>query len=84
MKRSNKSVNLWSIPTLTGSTLRAQTFAQKAAMKEEIMQQVYPRLGTDGICPIVDRIFALEDAEDAQSYMLSGEHMGKIVMTVTP
>jgi NADPH:quinone reductase-like Zn-dependent oxidoreductase len=66
--------------TLTGSTLRAQTFAQKAVMVEEIMERVYPHLESGSIRPVVDREFALEEAEQAQDYMASGQHMGKIIL----
>ena len=66
--------------TLTGSTLRAQTFAQKAVMVEEILQRVYPHLENGSVRPVVDRVFPLEEAEQAQDYMASGQHMGKIIL----
>ena len=37
--------------TMTGSTLRAQTFAQKAVMVEEIMEHIYPHLESGKIKP---------------------------------
>jgi NADPH:quinone reductase-like Zn-dependent oxidoreductase len=66
--------------TLTGSTLRAQTFAQKAVMVEEILERVYPHLENGSVRPVVDRVFPLEEAEQAQDYMASGQHMGKIIL----
>ncbi len=66
--------------TLTGSTLRAQTFAQKAVMVEEIMERVYPHLENGSVRPVVDRVFPLAEAEQAQDYMASGQHMGKILL----
>jgi putative PIG3 family NAD(P)H quinone oxidoreductase len=65
---------------LTGSTLRAQTFAQKGIMVEEILERVYPHLESGCVKPIVDRIFPLAEAEQAQEYMQSGRHMGKIIL----
>ncbi|MBP6682640.1 MAG: NAD(P)H-quinone oxidoreductase [Halioglobus sp.] len=65
---------------LTGSTLRAQTFAQKAAMVREILERVYPHLESGAVRPVVDRIFPLEEVEKAQAYMQSGQHMGKIIL----
>ncbi|MEE4143245.1 MAG: NAD(P)H-quinone oxidoreductase [Halieaceae bacterium] len=65
---------------LTGSTLRAQNFAQKAVMVQEIMERLYAHLENGDIKPLVDRVFALEDAEQAQDYMESGQHMGKVVL----
>jgi NADPH2:quinone reductase len=66
--------------TLTGSTLRAQTFAQKTTMVEEIMQRVYPHLQSGTIKPIIDSIYPLEQVEEAHARMQSGQHMGKIVL----
>jgi putative PIG3 family NAD(P)H quinone oxidoreductase len=66
--------------TLTGSTLRAQTFAQKTVMVKEILEHLYPHLESGAIRPVVDRVFPLEEAEQAQDYMQSGQHMGKIVL----
>ena len=65
---------------LTGSTLRAQSFAQKAVMVREILERVYPHLESGVVKPVVDRIFPLEEAEQAQAYMQSGQHMGKIIL----
>lgn len=65
---------------LTGSTLRAQSFAQKAVMVREILERVYPHLESGAVKPLVDRIFTLEEAEQAQDYMQSGQHMGKIIL----
>ncbi|GAB5453718.1 MAG: NAD(P)H-quinone oxidoreductase [Halioglobus sp.] len=68
--------------TMTGSTLRAQSFAQKAAMKQEILKRVFPHLESGSIRPVVDSSFSLDDAGKAQEYMLSGGHMGKIVLQI--
>ena len=66
--------------TLTGSTLRAQTFAQKTVMVEEIMETVYPHLESGAIRPVVDSVFPLDEVEQAHERMQGGEHMGKIIL----
>ena len=66
--------------TMTGSTLRAQTFAQKAFMMQEIMQHIYPHLEGGAIKPMIDSIYPLEKVEEAHSRMQSGHHMGKIIL----
>ena len=68
--------------TLTGSTLRAQTFEQKAVMVEEITRVVYPHLDSGAIRPVIDSTFPLADAQKAHDRMESGEHMGKIILTL--
>ena len=66
--------------TMTGSTLRAQTFAQKAVMVEEIKEHVYPHLNSGKIKPMIDSIHPLEQVEQAHGHMQSGQHMGKIIL----
>ena len=66
--------------TLTGSTLRAQSFAQKTVMVEEIMEHIFPHLESGAIKPIVDSIYPLEQVEQAHGHMEGGQHMGKIIL----
>lgn len=68
--------------TMTGSTLRAQTFAQKTKMVEEIMEHIYPHLESGKIKPIIDSIYPLEEVEQAHGHMQGGQHMGKIILRV--
>ncbi len=67
--------------TLTGSTLRAQSFAQKAVMKEEILERVWPYLEDGSIRPVVHQCFPLAEAAAAHALMQSGAHTGKIILT---
>lgn len=66
--------------TLSGSTLRAQSFAQKAVMTREILARLYPHLESGAIRPVIDRVFPLEEADSAQRYMQDGDHTGKILL----
>jgi putative PIG3 family NAD(P)H quinone oxidoreductase len=68
--------------TMTGSTLRAQTFEQKAVMVEEIMAQVFPYLENGSIKPVIDSTWPLDKVDDAHRRMQSGDHMGKIVLEI--
>jgi putative PIG3 family NAD(P)H quinone oxidoreductase len=66
--------------TITGSTLRAQSFEQKAVMTREILETLYPHLESGAVRPVIDSVFSLEEVEQAHARMQSGEHMGKIVL----
>ena len=68
--------------TMTGSTLRAQTFEQKAVMVKEIMARVFPLLNDGTIKPMIDSIYPLDQVEQAHGHMMSGSHMGKIILKV--
>jgi putative PIG3 family NAD(P)H quinone oxidoreductase len=66
--------------TLSGSTLRAQSFAQKTIMTREIREHIYPHLENGNVKPVVDRVFELSEVAQAHEYMQSGAHMGKIIL----
>jgi NADPH2:quinone reductase len=66
----------------TGSTLRPRSNADKAAMVGAIEAKVMPLVRQARIKPVMDSTFPLEKAADAHRRMESGEHIGKIVLTV--
>jgi NADPH:quinone reductase len=68
--------------TLTGSTLRARTLAQKAAVAEGVRQNVWPLLAARRVRPIIHATFPLAEAAEAHRMMESSNHIGKIVLTV--
>jgi NADPH2:quinone reductase len=68
--------------TMTGSTLRAQTFDQKAIMVKEIREHIFPQLENGSIKPLIDSIYPLEDVEQAHGHMQGGQHMGKIILKI--
>jgi NADPH:quinone reductase len=66
-----------------GSTMRARTPAQKGEIGRALRRDIWPLLpAKDPIRPIIDCTFPLKDARLAHERMESGEHIGKIVLTV--
>lgn len=68
--------------TITGSTLRAQSVAQKAVMIRELRERVYPHLDSGAVAPVIDSVHPLADAGAAHARMESGEHFGKILLAM--
>lgn len=66
--------------TLTGSTLRAQSPQIKAAIAQELKQQVWPLLNQQKIKPIIDSVFPFVEVAKAHERMKSSQHIGKIVL----
>lgn len=66
--------------TITGSTLRPQTVAEKAAIAEALREHVLPRLESGEVRPVIYRSFSLDDVRLAHELMESNQHMGKIVL----
>jgi putative PIG3 family NAD(P)H quinone oxidoreductase len=68
--------------TLTGSTLRSRSIAEKAAIAREVEQHVWPLLSSGIVAPVIDRTLPLEQAPEAHRLLESGDIIGKIVLTV--
>lgn len=68
--------------TLSGSTLRARTHADKARIAAGVRQLVWPWLADRRMRVAIDSEFPLERAADAHRHMASNTHLGKIVLAV--
>jgi NADPH2:quinone reductase len=68
--------------TLTGSTLRPQSIANKGRMAHGLREKVWPLLEAGTIRPIIFKTFALEDAASAHAELERADHVGKVMMTV--
>lgn len=67
--------------TITGSTLRPRSPAEKGEIAAALRREVWPLLDSGAVKPIVYRTFPLDDAAGAHQLMESSEHVGKIVLT---
>ena len=68
--------------TLTGSTLRPRPVAFKTMVADEIARTVWPYAEGGRLRPVIDSVFPIEEAAEAHARMESGEHVGKIVLSV--
>ncbi len=68
--------------TLTGSTLRNRSVAEKTALAREIHETVWPWLESGKVKPIIFKTFPLAQAAAAHQALEKGDHVGKIVLTV--
>jgi putative PIG3 family NAD(P)H quinone oxidoreductase len=69
--------------TITGSTLRPRSVAEKGAIARALHAHVWPLLESGAVKPIVYKTFPLTHAADAHRVMEAGEHIGKLVLVVT-
>ncbi|WP_020179756.1 NAD(P)H-quinone oxidoreductase [Methylopila sp. M107] len=67
--------------TVTGSTLRARSNAQKGAIAEAVVREAWPLVEAGKVKPIVHATFPLDQAADAHRLMEESSHMGKIILT---
>jgi putative PIG3 family NAD(P)H quinone oxidoreductase len=67
--------------TVTGSTLRARTHAEKHEIALSVEREVWPLIEAGRVKPVVDSVFPLEKAGEAQVRMAGSSHIGKILLT---
>ena len=79
-------IDLWTIMakrlTVTGSTLRPRSPAEKGAIARTLEAEVWPLIESGRVRPRIDTTFPLEEAADAHRRLESRSHVGKIVLVV--
>ncbi|WP_198374839.1 NAD(P)H-quinone oxidoreductase [Neoroseomonas rubea] len=68
--------------TVTGSTMRPRTTAQKGALAAALEEKVWPLLAAGRCGPEIFRTFPLTEAAEAHRLMESSAHVGKIMLKV--
>jgi len=66
--------------TITGSTMRPRTTAQKGAIAAELRAKVWPVLDAGRCTPVIHATFPLSRAAEAHRLMESSAHIGKIIL----
>jgi len=68
--------------TVTGSTMRPRSPAQKGAIAAALREKVWPILNAGRAGPVIHTIFPLAEAARAHALMESSAHIGKIMLRV--
>ena len=86
LQGAKAEINLASVmmkrQTITGSTLRPRSVAQKGEIAAALKQHVLPLFEAGKAKPVVYKTLKLTEAADAHRLMESSAHIGKIVLTV--
>lgn len=64
------------------TNLRGRSVEEKSAICASVVEHVWPLVSEGLVQPIVGRSFPLAEAGAAHAYMESGDHSGKILLTV--
>lgn len=65
---------------LKGVTFRTRTIDEKMEIVRGAVSEMLPALEEGRLRPVIDRVFDLEQVMEAQAYMASNLHVGKIVL----
>ncbi|WP_343319221.1 NAD(P)H-quinone oxidoreductase [Arthrobacter sp. TMP15] len=67
---------------IIGTTLRARSVEEKTTIMEGVRENVWPLMSSGAVKPMVDKTFPLAQVAAAHEYFDSGEHVGKVLLTL--
>lgn len=68
---------------IMGTTLRARSLDEKAAICRSVEEHVWPLFVSGQVRPVIDRLFPLTEWKAAHEYVASNQHVGKVVLTTS-
>lgn len=68
--------------TVTGSTMRSRTQAEKQQIARELEQNVWPLIAEGKCKPILYRVFDFNEVAQAHAALDKGDHIGKVVLSL--
>ena len=66
---------------LIGSTLRARSADEKAALTARFAEDAWPAFATGELKPVVDSVFPMRHVQQALDKLAKNENVGKVVLT---
>jgi NADPH2:quinone reductase len=69
--------------TITGSTMRPRTAAEKGQIAQSLRDKVWPQLEAKLYAPIIHAVFPFEEVTRAHELMESSVHIGKIMLNIS-
>jgi len=85
MGGSNREINLGQLMVkrlrIIGSTLRARSLIEKAAIIKDLQEQVWPKISEGEIRPVIDKVFPMQAAAEAQDWVATDQTIGKVILT---
>ncbi|MBK5567032.1 NAD(P)H-quinone oxidoreductase [Ensifer sp. SSB1] len=65
-----------------GSALRPRTAAEKQAIRDGLVDKVWPLLETGKVAPVIHSVLPFSAVADGHRLMEEGDHIGKIIMSM--
>ena len=86
LRGAKAEILLWRVMqrrlTITGSTLRPRSVAEKGAIAASLRRAVWPLVEQGRIRPVIHATYPLDQAAEAHRVMEASTHIGKLVLTV--
>ena len=70
--------------SVTATTLRSRSLAEKAEIVTAVHAHVWPMIDAGDVRPVVDRVLPIAQAAEAHRVLESSSHIGKVLLSVIP
>lgn len=67
---------------LIGSVLRSRSLEEKVAIKTNFMSRFWPQVEAGAIKPVIETVYPIAQANEAQAQMAENRNIGKIILQV--
>ena len=67
---------------LIGSRLRPRSLAEKIEITSGFGERFWPLLVNGTLAPVIDRVFAVQEAQEAHQYVYQNRNIGKVILDV--
>ena len=65
-----------------GSALRPRTAVEKEAIRDDLLEDVWPLLEEGAVSPVIHAVLPFANVAEAHRLMEDGQHIGKIILTL--
>ena len=84
MGGSSREINLGQLMVkrlrVIGSTLRARSLSEKSVVMGDLQAKVWPKIATGEIKPVIDKVYSMRHAAEAQDWVATDQTIGKVVL----
>ena len=67
---------------IIGSRLRSRPLAEKIAITQKFKERFWPMLEAGKLRPVIDRVFPIEEAQNAHQHVAENRNTGKVILEV--
>lgn len=69
---------------IIGSRMRSRPLAEKIAITGQFVERFWPMLEEGRLQPVIDKVFPIEEARAAHTYVRQNRNIGKVILEVKP
>ena len=80
----NLSLVLGKSLRIIGSRMRSRPLREKIAITDQFKERFWPMLEQGKLQPVVDKVFPIEEAQAAHTYVKNNRNFGKVILEVNP